>query len=228
MVNKNNMVKKIAHTADWHIRMSTNRHKEYKHVFDNFIEDLKITKPNLTVVSGDIFHDKLNTSNEMYILAKEIITQISKISPIILIRGNHDLNIKNKKRIDSVETLVKLVDNTENKITYYNKSGFYFYDENIIFVVHDHIDGINPWNEINKKKRSSNFNSKEIDDKLNNGESFDSLEEKGYTIINLFHDPISGCITDSGETLDSPRYRKLGDFKGHILMLGDIHKYQEF
>lgn len=222
------MIKKIAHTADWHIRMSTNRHEEYKHVFDEFVNDLKKTKPDLIVVSGDIFHDKLNTSNEMYILAKEIMKEITEIAPIVLTRGNHDLNIKNRKRIDSVETLVKMIDNSKNKITYYNKSGFYFYDENVIFVVHDHIDGLNPWNEINKKKRTTGFYSKEIDEKLNNGETFDSLEEKGYTFINLFHDPISGSVTDTGETLDSPRYRKIGDFKGQILMLGDIHKYQEF
>ena len=220
------MIKKIAHTADWHIRMSTVRHEEYKHVFDNFINDMKLTKPDLIVVSGDIFHDKLNTSNEMYILAKNIMLSISEIAPIVLIRGNHDLNIKNKKRIDSVETLVKLCDNTKNNITYYNKSGFYFYD-NIIFVVHDHIDKLNPWIEINKKKKTTGFYYNEIDNKFKNGETFDTLKENGYIFIDLFHDPISGCMTDTGETLISPMYRKLGDFKGHILMLGDIHKYQE-
>lgn len=222
------MVRKIAHTADWHIRMSTVRHQEYKHVFNNFINDLKKSKPDLVVVAGDIFHDKLNTSNEMYILAKEIMLSVTEIGPVVLIRGNHDLNIKNKKRVDSVETLVKMCDNTKNSITYYNKSGFYFYDENIIFVIHDHIDRINPWVEINKKKKTTEFYSKEIDKMFANGETFDSLEEKGYTFINLFHDPISGCLTDNGQKLESPTYRKLGDFKGHILMLGDIHKYQEF
>lgn len=221
------MIKKIAHTADWHIRMSTNRHQEYREVFNNFCDDLKITKPDLIVVSGDLFHDKLNTSNEMYILAKDIIKQLIEISPIVLIRGNHDLNIKNKKRLDSVETLVKLTGKSKNSITYYNKSGFYLYDENIIFVVHDYIDRINPWIEINKKKRTEDFYSKDIDDLFEQGETFDSLEEKGFTFINLFHDPISGCTTNNGEKLDSPTYRKLSDFNGHILMLGDIHKYQE-
>lgn len=222
------MIKKIGHTADWHIRMSTVRHEEYKHVFSNFVNDLKITIPDLTVVAGDIFHDKLNTSNEMYLLAKDILTSVSEISPVVLIRGNHDLNIKNKKRVDSVETLVKICDKTKNGITYYDKSGFYFYDENVIFVVHDHIDRINPWSEINKKKKSAGFVSKEIEDLLNNGETFDSLEKKGYVFINLFHDPISGCKTNNGEILDSPTYRKIGDFRGHIIMLGDIHQYQEF
>lgn len=221
------MIKIIAHTADWHIRMSSVRHDEYIHVFNNLIEDLKQSNPDLIVVAGDIFHDKLNTSNEMYLLAKDIMMSISEIAPIVLIRGNHDLNIKNKKRIDSVQTLVNLCDNTNNIITYYKNSGFYIYD-NIIFVIHDHVDILNPWIEINKKKKTTDFYSKEIDIMFQNGETFDSLEEKGFTFINLFHDPISGCITDSGEQLDSPTYRKLADFKGHILMLGDIHKYQEF
>jgi predicted MPP superfamily phosphohydrolase len=222
------MIKKIAHTADWHIRMSTSRHDEYRNIFKNFLNDLNKTKPDLVVVAGDIFHDKLNTSNEMYLLAKDILLSISDIAPVVLIRGNHDLNIKNKKRIDSVETLVKICDKSKNIITYYDKSGFYFYDENIVFVVHDHIDRINPWVEINKKKKTTDFHSKEIDIKFESGETFDSLEENGYTFINLFHDPISGCLTDTGQKLESPLYRKIGDFKGHILMLGDIHKYQEF
>ena len=174
------MIRKIAHTADWHIRMSASRHQEYKSVFTNFINDLKKTKPDLIIVAGDIFHDKLNPSNEMYILAKEIMLSITDIAPVVLIRGNHDLNIKNKKRVDSVETLVKICDKTKNPITYYNASGFYFYDENIIFVVHDHIDRINPWVEINKKKKTTEFYSKEIDEMFEKGETFDTLEEKNF------------------------------------------------
>ena len=220
------MITKIAHTADWHIRMSNNRHIEYREVFKNFIKSLKKNKPDLIVVSGDIFHDKLNTSNEMYLLAKEIMYDISEIAPIVLIRGNHDLNIKNKKRIDSVETLVNLCDNSKNSITYYNKSGFYFYD-NVVFTVHDHIDKLNPWIEINKKKKTNGFYSQEIESKFQEGESFDSLKEKGYIFIDLFHDPITGCITATGEKMDSPIYRKLSDFKGDIGMFGDIHKFQE-
>lgn len=220
------MIKKIAHTADWHIRMSTNRHKEYEHVFLNFIESIKEKKVELVVVSGDIFHDKLNTSNEMYLLAKKIINNITDIAPIVLIRGNHDLNIKNRKRIDSVETLVNLCDNTKNTITYYNKSGFYFYD-NIIFVVHDHIDKLNPWVEINKKKKTTGFYSKEIESKFEQGETFNSLKEKGYVFTNLFHDPITGCVTVTGEKMDSHIYRKMSDFEGDIGMFGDIHNFQE-
>lgn len=220
------MIKKIAHTADWHLRMSNTRHQEYRQVFNNFVKNIKQTKPDIVVVSGDIFHDKLNTSNEMYLLAKDIIYMITELAPVILIRGNHDLNIKNKKRIDSVETLVNLCDNTKNGITYYNNSGFYFYD-NVIFVVHDHIDKLNPWIEINKKKKTTGFYSKEIDSKFEQEETFDSLKEKGYVFVDLFHDPITGCVTASGEKMESPIYRKLSDFKGDIGMFGDIHNFQE-
>jgi predicted MPP superfamily phosphohydrolase len=220
------MINKIAHTADWHIRMSNARHEEYNDVFNNFVESLKETKPDLIVIAGDIFHDKLNTSNEMYLLAKNIIYKITDIAPIVVVRGNHDLNIKNKKRVDSVETLVKLCDNTKHKIIYYNKSGFYFYD-NIIFSIHDHIDKLNPWIEINKKKKTTGFYSEEIESKFEQGETFDSLKEKGYIFIDLFHDPITGSVTATGEKMDSPIYRKLSDFKGDIGMFGDIHNFQE-
>jgi predicted MPP superfamily phosphohydrolase len=221
------MIRKIAHTADLHIRMSNSRHNEYKHVFNNFINSLKQeTKPDLIVISGDIFHDKLNTSNEMYILAKEFMIDLTNIAPVVLIRGNHDLNIKNKRRVDTVMTLVKMCGNTKHNLTYYSNSGFYFYDENIIFVVHDHIDKLNPWVEINKKKRTSGFVSTEIDELFNNNETFDTLKERGYVFIDLFHDPINGSLTSSGEKMESPIYRKLSDFKGHIGMFGDIHQYQ--
>jgi hypothetical protein len=151
---------------------------------------------------------------------------VTDIAPVVLIRGNHDLNIKNKKRVDSVETLVKLCDKTNNPIIYYNKSGFYFYN-NIIFCVHDHIDKLNPWIEINKKKKTAGFYSQEIEAKFNDGETFDSLKEQGYVFIDLFHDPISGSLTATGEKMDSPVYRKLSDFKGDIGMFGDIHNFQE-
>lgn len=219
------MIKKIAHTADWHIRMSNTRHTEYVHVFNKFIDSIKITKPDLIVVSGDIFHDKLNTSNEMYLLAKNIMNNITDIAPVVVIRGNHDLNIKNRKRIDSVETLVKLCDNTKHKITYYNKSGFYFYD-NIMFAVHDHIDKLNPWAEISKKKKTNGFYSDEIDGKFEKGETFETLKDN-HVFVDLFHDPIYGVVVSNGEKLESPIYRKLSDFKGDIGLFGDIHKFQE-
>lgn len=220
------MIKKIAHTADLHIRMSNKRHNEYEHVFNNFTKSLKQNKPDLIVISGDIFHNKLNTSNEMYLLAKKFIYDITDIAPLILIRGNHDINIKNKKRIDSVKTLVNFCDKSKNKITFYEKSGFYFYD-NIIFVIHDHIDKINPWIEVNKNKKSNLFHYSEIKNKFDENETFETLSQKGYIYINLFHDPITGSVTANGEKMESPIYRKLKDFNGDIGMFGDIHKFQE-
>ena len=64
--------------------------------------------------------------------------------PYVIVPGNHDLRKKNLNRTNSVETIVKLINNP--KIIYFDKSGF-FNDNisNIIWVNHSHIEkNINP------------------------------------------------------------------------------------
>lgn len=223
------MIETIAHLADIHIEKSVKRHDEYNNVLTNFCESIKKTKPDRVVIAGDLFDNKLEISNEMNVLAKNYIKQISKYTQkIIIIRGNHDLNIKNVNRIDTINALYNLID--VDNFYYLDKSGFYI-DENVLWVLHDHVDKQNPWielkkNHLDKTKHFKNLDGSNIDFKIQK----DTLTEflSNYKKIDLYHNPVQGSIACNGEEMNSERYRKIGDFYGDILMLGDIHKKQFF
>lgn len=198
------MIKKIAHTADIHITKSLKRHQEYKEVFINFFNSLKETKPDRVVVVGDLFHNFIDHNNEAITLAGWFLNKCSKLTnKVIVVRGNHDVSVKHKKRIDSIKTVVSLIDN-ENVI-YYDKSGFYV-DDNVCWVVFDHLDKINPYKELAETMP----------------------ERDKYKFIDLYHNPVFGCTNDIGYEFTEKKHTKITDFKGDYVMLGDIHKRQFF
>ena len=191
---------KIAHFADIHI-FNDVRHDEYRKVFDKIYIELNKIKPDRIVICGDLFESKLTLTNESKLLAGELLNNLSKISPVKITIGNHDLNFKNLSRIDSIETIVKLINNPN--IEYFNKSGIYN-DGIINWVVYHHPEkNIDPW--LNQSKDNSKI------------------------YIGLFHDPIQGCSTDLGKVFDDSKYKDVSYFKNNdFVMLGDIHKRQYF
>ena len=48
---------KIIHIADIHFR-GLSRHEEYRRAFTNFFEQIKVLKPDVIYVGGDIVHSK--------------------------------------------------------------------------------------------------------------------------------------------------------------------------
>lgn len=200
------MINKIAHLSDIHIRKIPTRNAEYEIVFKNLYKSLKKEKPDRIVIVGDLFHDYIDLQGEALILAGSFLNELSKIAPLILTRGNHDLRKKNLKRVDSVKAVVETLQN--DNITYYDKTGFY-QDDNIMWAVWHHGEPKNnPWNTKDGKKIHAYRN------------------ESGYTHIDLFHDPITGCQMAGGYEMKSKSYYKVSDFKGDISMLGDIHLAQ--
>lgn len=194
------MIKKIAHLADIHIKKSIDRHQEYKEVFDKLYKDLKEETPDRIVIVGDIYDNFIDIEGEALILMGDFLTELTNITKVIITRGNHDIRKKHKTRIDTIETVTTLINNSG--ITYYNKSGFYE-DENIVWVVWDHVDGLNPWKDIKHNKI------------------------KNKTYIDLYHDPINGCSLYNGMRMEG-KYPKVKDFKGDLSMFGDIHLRQFF
>jgi DNA repair exonuclease SbcCD nuclease subunit len=121
------MIKKIAHFADIHLK-DYKTEKEYREVFDNVYKSLEINLVDRIVIAGDLFHTKNHVKNETKLLAKEILNKLSTFAKVIIINGNHDGNPNNKEQLNSLETLIKLIDN--NNIVYLNKSKS-FIDENV-------------------------------------------------------------------------------------------------
>jgi DNA repair exonuclease SbcCD ATPase subunit len=194
------MIKKIAHLGDIHIKKSLDRHQEYREVFSKLYDDLKKEKPDRIVVVGDIYDNFIDIEGESLILMGEFLNNLSNISKTILTRGNHDIRKKHKTRVDTIETITTLLKDTG--ITYYNKSGFYE-DENVTWVVWDHVDEINPWKHFNKRNT------------------------KDRIYIDLYHNPINGCELYNGMIVDG-KYPKISDFKADYSMFSDIHLRQFF
>lgn len=203
-----NKISLIAHLSDIHIRKSPTRNVEYEKVFENVIKSLTQKKPDRIVIVGDLVHDYLDIQGEQLILASNFLNDLSKIAPVRVTRGNHDCRKKNLNRVDSVKAIVDTLHNPN--VVYYDKTGFYV-DDDIMWAVWHHGDKANnPWKSKEGKKIDAH------------------RATSGYTTIDLFHDPITGCKSPTGFEMTSKSYYKVSDFKGDLSMFGDIHKLQYF
>jgi len=193
-----NKINKIAHLADIHVRKSPSRNDEYEKVFNELKNSLKANKPDRIVVVGDLVNDFLDLQGEQLILASKFLNMLASIAPVRITRGNHDFSKANKKRTDSVEAIVKSINNPN--IIYYNETGFYN-DENITWAVFHHGDGSTPWT----KKY---------------------VKDPNQIYVDLYHNPIKGCTSANGFEMNSNSYFGISEFNGDILMAGDIHLQQ--
>ena len=189
------MIKKIMHLSDIHIRLQQ-RHKEYRHVFRNFYKHVVKQRPDIIVISGDIFHQKVHLSPEAIKVAGEFFTKLSTLAPVHMIIGNHDTIVSQKGRIDSVTAVLNLA-NLDN-IYLYTKSGLYEVD-NIVFGVFD----------INDDKKWP----------------YNPDKEDGKSYVALFHGPINNSVNEVKFSMESKYKLDMFDGYD-IAMLGDIHTRQ--
>ena len=195
------MIKTVAHLADIHVKNKLTTHEEIKQVIDNTIISLIAMKPDRIVIVGDLLHNFIDINNETKIIAGDFLVRLSKIAKVIITQGNHDINSKSLDRVDSIETIIKLLNNSN--IIYLNKTDF-FTDENIVYAVWHHSDKTSPW------------------------EKHQHIKDSSKLYIDLFHDPINGCLSESLHKMDSVHYVKLSDFKGDLGFFGDIHLQQDY
>ncbi|ARF09957.1 DNA repair exonuclease [Indivirus ILV1] len=194
----NNDVKKIYHLADIHIRLNFDRHTEYREVFNRVYTEIKKEKDNtLIVLCGDILHSKNELSPECVDLAIEFIKNLSNITDLIMIMGNHDGNLSNKTKLDSLSPLIKEI-KSKYKLHYLLNSGIYIYN-NLVFGV------------------SSVYDEQFI--------SSQDINIKNKTKIALYHGVISSSLTDVGARLNSELTPESFDGYDYVL-LGDVHRFQ--
>lgn len=196
------MIKTIAHLSDIHLMNKLEYQARQKQVLENTIKQLSEVKPDRIVIVGDLFHDFNKVNNETKKLGGWFLNELSKIAEVRVTLGNHDLNMKAVNRVDSVNTVINLINNP--KVKYYDATTFYN-DENVIWSVWHHSDKTSPW------VLEPSFTKPT--DKL---------------VIDLFHDPINGSRTFFGQEFEDSKYVSLEDFEGDLLLMGDIHQYQLF
>ena len=199
-------IKKIVHLADIHIR-TYRMHAEYNEVFESLYESLKEELKDFSydeiriVVVGDLVHQKITISNEQLMLSCNFLHKLSEIAPLIVVAGNHDLLENNKDRLDSITPIIQLLRN--DNIRYYKESLCYL-DENVVWCNYSIFE---------ENKRPDIEEGRKL-----HGDK---------TYIGLFHGPLIGAKTDIGYEFEHGT--ALEHFEGcDVVMLGDIHKIQEF
>jgi DNA repair exonuclease SbcCD ATPase subunit/DNA repair exonuclease SbcCD nuclease subunit len=159
----------------------------------------------LIVLTGDIVHSKSQILPQLIIMLRDFLTNLSNIMPVIMIAGNHDLNLSN---LDVPDTLSSILHKTHIEGLHYLKnSGVYIWN-NISFGVMSVID-------------YPLIRAEEI--VPGDGEDLERVEKK----VGLLHATIHGSrICTSTTPLTSDKY-KVGDFDGYdCVLLGDIHLHQ--
>ena len=201
-----NKIKTIAHLSDIHIR-KLHRLVEYREVFKRLYKKLREIKPDLIYVGGDIVHGKLDTSPEETRLVASFFLKLTSITEVVLITGNHDVNLQNKSREDALSPIIDLVKKINPNIHYWKKSGRYTI-RNIDFGVMSIFD-------IDK-------NGNQLTDKLPDPVHLDN-EHK----IALYHGPVDTIEVDSGFKMTT-KHVTSRTFNGYdCVLLGDIHKRQQ-
>lgn len=189
---------RIAHLADIHIR-GNERIEEYRNVFSRLYKSLQTQNIDLIIVAGDIFHTKTdNITPEAIELMVDFFRNLASISNTHMILGNHDGNLKNDQRQDTISPIIQAIRNPNIKlhklseVETINGFDFYFYS----------LFDKEGWSKL-KVQNSSRVN------------------------ICVFHGSVLGCIADNGFELNDHAEVEQVFFKDFSYsMLGDIHKRQ--
>ncbi len=190
-------IDKILHVADIHIR-NYQRHKEYRRVFRQLYKEVNALPKNAIVyVGGDIVHSKTDISPELIDLTTEFFKNLADRRHTIVITGNHDANLNNSSRLDSLSPIISALDHPQ--LHYLKDSGVYRIAD-VAFTVFGIFD--DPSTFI----KSNSFEAE--------------------TKVALFHGAVDQSKTDKGYVVSSDNL-KISMFDGYDMsMLGDIHKRQ--
>jgi DNA repair exonuclease SbcCD ATPase subunit len=246
-VPKGTKIKKIYHISDIHINLYK-KHNEYSHVFNNLYSFLKndIQKQNyqlydsILVVTGDILHSKTELSPECIQLTYEFFYELSSILPVIVIAGNHDANLSNKNRLDSLSPIIGSLDmNPDIPLFYLKDTGFYEMG-NITFGVTSVFDYYflkanqlpNTHNNIKIALFHGRVNGAVTDmGAVLDGEDIGLIEETDIEVEYNEIDSMTINENDMNSDTDSDNYDRNKitpkSFDGYdYVLLGDIHKHQ--
>lgn len=201
---KNSKFTHIIHLADIHIRL-TKRHDEYKEVFSRVYKKVEESEPTtLVCILGDIVHSKTDLTPECVQMVKDFLFNISNIRETILVAGNHDTNLSNKNRLDSLTPIVEALNHPN--LHYLKKSGLYGIGD-ICF---------------------NNYSIFDTTDCYVLGKDIPQIYRNQYQhFISLFHGAVDNAITDIGFRIVNKSI-PISLFDNHdIVLLGDIHMKQD-
>lgn len=191
-------LKKIYHVSDVHIR-NFKRHDEYRRVFKKLHEYIvSDNEPNSVVaITGDIVHSKTDVTPELVQEVQNFLKLLSSTHYVILTAGNHDANLNNSDRLDTLTPIVNAI--SSDRIHYLKDGGVYEFG-GVSFVV---------WSVFDKPDAYIKANQFESSFK-----------------IATYHGAVTNAVTEMGFKLTHERV-SVEDFDGYdFVLLGDIHKLQ--
>lgn len=184
---------KLAHISDTHVR-NLKYHEEYTIIFNKIFEYLKQEKPDYIVHCGDIAHTKTQISPEFVQMCAWFLQNLADIAPTYIILGNHDGNLKNSSRQDSISPIVNALNH--HNLYLLKNSGEYKIADNLAFNVLSIFD-------------EEHWCTPSNPDAIN---------------IALYHGAIAGTNTDIGYTLEHSDHDISIFEGHDYALLGDIHK----
>lgn len=209
------MITRIISCADIHIP-ALKGIDELKGILTKFINNCeKIVEEEgpecvRIVVAGDIFHSKINITNESILTAHWFFSQLDKICKTIVIIGNHDFLMNNMDRVDSLSPLFDI--GGYKQVIFLDKelgckSGIYD-DDNVSWCLYSSFSG---------------FNRPDIDaHKVLNAET----DKKDNFYVGLIHGDINGAITVTNYVSETGISQDVFDGCDFVIA-GHIHKRQE-
>ena len=136
---------RFCHISDIQVR-NAKRHDEYLKSFENLYASLAEKHPDYIVITGDIAHTKTQISPEFVDICSKFFYRLSDLcTSLHLILGNHDGNLNNLTRLDSITPIVNNLN--KNNIHLYKKSGVYNVDDIFNFVVFSCFDDKSVWHK---------------------------------------------------------------------------------
>jgi DNA repair exonuclease SbcCD ATPase subunit len=227
-------IRHIYHLSDIHIHLYK-RHREYELVFARVLDYLQEERRTnkikansrrdismICVITGDILHSKSDLSPECIALTYKFLKDLLELLPVIVIPGNHDLNMNNKERLDSLTPII--CDLPQHyPIHYLNKTGCWLMG-NLLFshasIFDYHIIAPDWIDRELATIRTLVANTK------------DPLPDRVFKVA-LYHGRVNGAQLFNGLGIDgehdtiAKRTITPSSFDGYDLaLLGDIHKQQ--
>ena len=214
------MYHNIIHLSDIHIRIGDtekSRYHEYSSVFHNLIHSISSQESirehtAVIVITGDIFHHKNKLEPCGLELALQLLVDLSKLAPVIMIRGNHDYRQDLPKEPDMISALMKyqLPD-----VHYFDTTGIHTF-QNIHF-------GVTAIQETLLYGSTSGISSELPAFPIPPVKSINSYN------VALFHGSITSCTLQNGMNMSPTIHGYPIEWFGSsydTILLGDIHLQQ--
>lgn len=206
---ENNKIKKnmpiIYHMADIHITNTIERYEEYEKVFEKIYRILeKDSREKIIIIAGDLFDNKITFKSYALTFVSVLISNLVKYGEVILIDGNHDVNMTNESTESTISSMLTL----PRKLNINGINGIHYLNDNKIYK----IKGVNFGLTTMFTKEVTKISNKKYNE----------------LYIGLYHGKVYGAKTDLEYKLDKNNCNfKTTDFKDYdIVCLGDIHKHQ--